>query len=431
MGIGDKFKTLLYGKKGAEKMASQPKAAPAPKAEKAAKTKAPKAEKAVKTKAPKAAAKAAAPAPVAAPVGKTAEAAPSKLPDSIPLLPGAPPGGKINLAIYWAAACGGCDVSLLDTDERILTIGDMANIVMWPVAADGKEQDIAAMADGSITVSIISGAVRNTENEHMVKLLRKKSAIVIAYGTCACFGGTPSLANLTGGKDEILDYVYKQCPTMKAFQDTQKSPVIPQNSWQSPSGELTLPVMYDTVKSLDQVIDVNYFVPGCPPTQESITAMLSALINHVYFGKDLPPKGAYIGTTDKTLCEECPRTKENRRITSIKEPHEVDVDPNLCLMDQGILCLGPATVGGCGAKCTRAAQPCRGCYGPTPVVAEQGASMFTATASLFPVLDEDPTMGEDRTIEIMESIRDPLGYFYAYTMSKSLIKRAVKEKGGE
>lgn len=366
------------------------------------------------------------------PVGKTADAGPAKLPESIPLLPGAPNGGKINLAIYWAAGCGGCDVSILDIDERILTVGDMANIVMWPIAADGKEKDIEAMKDGEITVSLINGAVRNTENEHMVKLLRKKSAIVVSYGTCACFGGSPALANLTGGKDDILDYVYKEVPTMKDFQDKQKKPVIPQTSWKSPSGEITLPVLYDTVKSLDQTIDVDYYIPGCPPTQESITKLLQALIEHVYNGADLPPKGAMVGVTDKTLCEECPRTKENRRITKILEPHEVlNVDPDLCLMDQGMLCLGPATVGGCGAKCTRVGQPCRGCYGPTNIVEEQGASMFTAVASLFPVLDEDPTMNEDRVIEIMESIKDPLGYFYAFTMSKSLIKRAVKEKGGQ
>ena len=87
-----------------------------------------------------------------------------------PLLPGAPAGGKIKLAVYWTAACGGCDVSLLDTHERLLTIGDMADIVMWPVAADGKEKDIAAMEDGEITVSLINGAIRNSENEHMAKL---------------------------------------------------------------------------------------------------------------------------------------------------------------------------------------------------------------------------------------------------------------------
>jgi len=366
------------------------------------------------------------------PQAKKAEPSPSKIPESVvPLLPGAPKGGKINLAVYWAAGCGGCDVSILDTDERILTIGDMANIVMWPIASDGKEKDIEAMADKSITVSIINGAVRNTENEHMVKLLRKKSVLVVSYGACACFGGTPALANLVSGKDEILDYVYTKTATMKAFQETQKKPVIPQTKWNSPSGELTLPALYDTVKSLDQVIDVDYYIPGCPPTQESIMKLLAALIGHVYNGDPLPPKGTMIGVTDKTLCDECPRKKENRRITKICEPHEVDVIPDLCLMDQGMLCLGPATVGGCGAKCTRVGQPCRGCYGPTKIVEEQGASMFTAVASLFPVLDEDPTMNEDRVIEIMESIKDPLGYFYHFTMAKSLIKRSVQEKGGQ
>ena len=366
----------------------------------------------------------------AAPVKEPPKEAVNPL-DAFPLLPGAPPGGKLKLAVYWAAGCGGCDVSLLDTDERILTIGDMADIVMWPIAADGKESDIAAMNDKEITVSIINGAVRNTENEHMVKLLRQKSLLVVSYGTCACFGGSPALANLVpGGKDEILDYVYKQCPTMKAFQDTQKSPVIPQTSVKTKDGVITIPELYDVVKSLDQVIDIDYSIPGCPPTQESIRQLLAAVAAFAYNGEALPPKGTMIGVTAKTLCDECPRKKEMKRITKIVEPHEIDVDPEQCLMDQGILCLGPATVGGCGAKCTRAAQPCRGCYGPTSVVTEMGASMFTAIASLFPVLDKDPICGEDDIIDIMASIKDPLGYFYAFTMSKSLINRSVKEKKG-
>jgi F420-non-reducing hydrogenase small subunit len=371
----------------------------------------------------------------AAPEKKFVEKAPPKEAanplDAFPLLPGAPPGGKIKLAVYWAAGCGGCDVSLLDTDERILTVGDMADIVMWPIASDGKESDIAAMKDKEITVSIINGAVRNTENEHMVKLLRQKSLLVVSYGTCACFGGSPALANLVpGGKDEILDYVYVKCPTMEAFQKTQKSPVLPQTSVKTAEGVITIPELYNVVKSLDQVIDIDYSIPGCPPTQESIRQLLAAVAAFAYNGVALPPKGTMIGVTSKTLCDECPRKKEMKRITKIVEPHEIDVDPELCLMDQGILCLGPATVGGCGAKCTRAAQPCRGCYGPTNVVTEMGSSIFTAVASLFPVLDKDPICGEDDIIDIMSSIKDPLGYFYAFTMSKSLINRSVVEKKG-
>jgi F420-non-reducing hydrogenase small subunit len=217
---------------------------------------------------------------------------------------------------------------------------------------------------------------------------------------------------------------------MKDFQDNQKAPVIPLTSVKTDEGIITLPELYDVVKSLDQVIDVDYSIPGCPPTQESIRQLIAAVAAFAYNGAALPPKGTMIGVTDKTLCDECPRKKEMRRITKVVEPHEIDVDPELCLMDQGILCLGPATVGGCGSKCTRAAQPCRGCYGPTKVVTEMGSSIFTAVASLFPVLDKDPICGEDDIIQIMTSIKDPLGYFYAFTMSKSLIKRSVVEKKG-
>lgn len=393
-------------------------------------------------KAPEAAAPAAAPvaagAPVAAVGGSTmagseyaSNIATSAIPGYVPNL-GAPAGGKIKLALYWAAACGGCDVSVLDSDEKVLNVGDMADIVMWPVASDGKEKDIEEMEDGSITVSIINGAVRSSENEHMVKLLRKKSKLVVAYGTCACFGGTPALANLVpGGAEEILDYVYKQTPASKAFcEQYPDKPHVPQSEIVVPEGTLTLPVLHNTVKALDQVIDVDYTVPGCPPTQETLGALLDAVVNFVYNGVALPPKGTQIGATKRTLCEECPRHKENRRITEIKETYQVDVDPELCLMDQGILCLGAATVGGCGAKCTRAGQPCRGCYGPTDAVVEHGASVFTAIASLYPVLEGDPLWKEeDNIIEIMQSVKDPLGYFYAYTMSKAQIMRSVKEGG--
>ena len=377
-------------------------------------------------------------APAAAPVKQEAAApvaarnGPSYFPaaDLGPVLPEPPASGKIKIAIYWAAGCGGCDVSILDTDERVLTIAQFADIVMWPIAVDGKEKDIEALDDGAITVSLINGAIRNSENEHMVKLLRQKSVLVVAYGSCAAFGGTPALANLVqGGAKEVLDYVYTKTPTSADFQATyhQNGAVIPSPVTKVAEGDLTLPVVYDTVKPLDGVIDVDYYIPGCPPQQESISHLLKAVVDFVYNGVALPPKGAEIGVTEKCLCDECPRTKEYARITKIYEPYQVNVDPNKCLMDQGILCLGPATVGGCNAKCTRVGQPCRGCYGPTKLVQEHGASALTAIASLFPVLDDDPTMDENKIIDIMETIKDPLGYFYAYTLGKSLIQRAVVE----
>ena len=349
-----------------------------------------------------------------------------------PLMPGAPKNGKINIAMYWAAACGGCDVSLLDISTRILTVKDMANIVMWPIAHDGKEKDIEALEDGAITVCMINGAIRNSENEHMVRLLRKKSTIVVSYGSCASFGGTPSLANLVpGGKDEILKYVYETVPSSAAFQSKYHSdkPSIPQTKTTVPEGVLTIPTLYDTVYALDQIIDVDYYIPGCPPLQESISHLLKVVVDFAYNGTALPPKGSMVGVTSKTLCEECPRKKEYKRITVVKEPYEVDTNNDQCLVDLGIICLGASTMGGCGAACTRVGQPCRGCYGPSPDVQELGSSAFTAIASLFPVKDNEPYMGEDEIDDIMDQIKDPLGYFYAFSMSKSLIKRAVDEGG--
>jgi len=346
------------------------------------------------------------------------------------LLPGTPPGGKIKFAHYWGAGCGGCDVSMLDIDEKLLTVNDMADIVFWPIAVDGKLKDVEALEDGEITVTLFNGAVRNLENEEMLRLLRKKSTILVAYGACAMWGGIPGLANLHN-TEEILDYVYMKTPTMSAFQETKDSPVLPQTSYHGPEGEMHIPVLYDTVKAVDDIVDVDYYVPGCPPMQTSIGVLLNALIAHVYEGADLPPKGTIIGAAEKTLCDECPRKKENRRITKVLEPYQVDIDPDLCLMDQGIICMGPATRSGCGAPCTRAGQPCRGCYGPTGAVSEQGASMLSAVASLFPIYENEPNMGEDEIISVMKQIKDPLGYFYQFTLAKSLINRGVKEKGGK
>lgn len=398
-------------------------------------------EKRAKKKAEKAAAAAAAPAKGAAasaPAAAKGAKAPEFVADSpidgyVPGL-GAPPGGKINLAVYWAAACGGCDVSLLDSDEKILNISDMSNILMWPIAVDGKEKDIEALEDGEITVAMINGAIRNSENEHMAKLLRKKAQILVSYGACACLGGSPALANLVpGGVNEIKNYVYGKTPTSANFiadGGRKLDDVMPRPAYEAPEGTLTLPVLYDTVKTVDQVVDVDYYIPGCPPTQKSIAALINALVGFVYKGEALPPKGTVVGVIPKTLCEECHRHKENRRITEVFEPHEVlNIDHDLCLLDQGILCLGAGTIAGCGAPCTKADQPCRGCYGPPEPVSEQGASIFTAIASLFPVQANDAKMDEDDMDEIMSVIKDPLGYFYAFSMSKSLIKRAVNEGG--
>jgi len=132
--------------------------------------------------------------------------------------------------------------------------------------------------------------------------------------------------------------------------------------------------------------------------------------------------------SNKTLCDECTRTKTVKQVDAVHSAFEVDIDPKKCMLEQGVICLGPATRAGCGAKCLEGNQPCRGCMGPTDQVQDQGGSMLSALASIYKVQDKETQMSEDDILKIMTQVKDPMGTFYCYTMPKSIIKRSVKER---
>ncbi len=128
---------------------------------------------------------------------------------------------KLQIALYWGAGCGGCDVAVLDTNEFILELAAVADIRLWPIAVDGKYNDIEAMDDGELDLAIFNGAVRNSENEHIAKLLRRKSKLVVAFGSCAHLGGIPALANLTS-KEEIFERAYLKNPSTRRGQQHRR-----------------------------------------------------------------------------------------------------------------------------------------------------------------------------------------------------------------
>ena len=105
--------------------------------------------------------------------------------------------GKPKFAMYWAASCGGCEIAVLNTHEKILDVDANFEVVFWPVAMDAKYKDVEAMEDGSILITLFNGGIRNDENEHIAKLLRRKSKILVSFGSCACEGCIPGLANLS------------------------------------------------------------------------------------------------------------------------------------------------------------------------------------------------------------------------------------------
>ncbi|HYW45352.1 MAG TPA: hypothetical protein VE959_20990 [Bryobacteraceae bacterium] len=311
---------------------------------------------------------------------------------------------KPKVAIYWCASCGGCEEALLDLDEKILDVVAAVDIVFWPVAMDFKHRDLDAMADGSILASFINGAIRNSDQREMAELLRAKSQVVVAFGACAQLGGVPGLANLSDAKG--------------IFQEVYRDGVAPVRIFREDGHPRSLPEFYDTVLALDRVIDVDYYVPGCPPTPNIIRDALGVLL-----GAELPPKGSVLAP-DQALCEQCPRKDtrpEKLLVKEFKRVHQVVPDQQTCLLAQGVVCLGPATRAGCDAMCVRGNMPCTGCFGPTSRVRDFGAKALSATASIVEGNDESEILAA------LDAIPDPAGTFYRYSLPASMLGRRRME----
>ncbi len=317
---------------------------------------------------------------------------------------------KPKVAFYWCASCGGCEEAVVDLAEDILGVVEAVDIVFWPCAMDFKKADVEAMPDQSITATLLNGAIRTTEQEEMARLLRRKSQFLIAYGACAHLGGIPGLANQFS-REQVLRYVYEESPS--TVNETRQRPQV---KFAEHGREVSLPQLHHVVRALDQVVDVDYYVPGCPPTPALTKAAVSALLEN-----RLPPKGSVIAP-DTALCEECPRkaTKPtNLAFTEFKRPHQVLMDPDTCFLAQGVVCMGPGTRSGCAAACTVGGMPCTGCFGPTSRVRDQGLKMLSSLcANVAPKEEGDIN-------KVLAGIPDPVGTFYRYGLAKSLLRRKV------
>ena len=319
---------------------------------------------------------------------------------------------KPKLAFYWAASCGGCEISITELGMRLVDVSEKADIVFWPAAMDFKYDDVRAMADNEIDISFFNGAIRNTENEEIAHLLRKKSKTLVAFGSCSHLGGIPGLANMYD-IESLCQRVFDTAPSLDDSRGTR-----PQAVTKMPEGEVTLPTLYDHVKFLAEVVGVDYFMPGCPPVVDQIWKVFRAALNG-----QLPPKGAVIGADEKTVCDVCPREKGTPgfRITEFKRPHEVDLDPDKCFLTQGIICAGPVTRAGCGIPCLNGNMPCRGCYGPAEGIVDQGAKLASYIGALIDT--DDP----EKLEEILDSVIDPAGTFYRFGLAHSIMNKLKYE----
>ncbi|MBF0568014.1 MAG: NADH:ubiquinone oxidoreductase [Nitrospirae bacterium] len=321
---------------------------------------------------------------------------------------------KPRLSMYWASSCGGCEVSLVNINEKILDVAANFDFYFCPCLLDTKKKDVEALDDGGIAITFFNGAIRTEENEEMAHLLRKKSKLLIAFGSCAYEGCIPGLSNLHT-KAAHFKSIYLDSPTVDNPQC-----IVPKSQTQVPEGMLTLPAFYEHVRTLSQVTDVDYSIPGCPPEPAQVWNVIEAVIQ----GKPLPPKGGILGAGSSTVCRECSRKKEDKHITRLYRTYEIIPDTEACLLDQGLICMGIATADGCGALCPKVNMPCSGCYGAPEGVLDQGAKMVAALGSILDIGDKKG-MSEDELIRridmIVDSIPDYSGTFYKYSLADSIL----------
>ncbi len=331
---------------------------------------------------------------------------------------------KPRVAVNWAASCGGCDVSLLDIEEPLLELANSVDIIYWPVAMDFKREDFMALPAGNVDFGIFNGAVRTSDHKEFAEAFRARCKVLVAYGSCACFGGIPGLANLHNRKS-IFDAVYQETPSTE-----NPDGLSPQSEYSLDDLTLTLPAFWDTVKSLPQTVNADMLLPGCPPPSERVLDLLKVIQQYIESGK-LPPPGK-VFASDKALCDSCPRhdSRTKERIAMVRRPHEIVMDDKECFLNQGVLCMGIATRGGCGHTCIQANMPCRGCFGPTPDMLDPGAEAISAIGSIAGEANENDVAAHEMKKAVW-SVRDPVGTFYRFTLPSAFLNRSVREELGK
>jgi F420-non-reducing hydrogenase small subunit len=276
-----------------------------------------------------------------------------------------------RLAEEWFAICGGCEVTILDIGEPLLEVLQQVQIVHMPVLMDhklfGQTGEGTEMEIPEADIGMIAGGIRSEEHKKLALEMRKKCKTLIALGSCACYGGIPALANQYSTQ-EVLEKVYRGCVS------TESNGL--------PSEQI--PPLTDRVYAIHEVVKVDAFLPGCPTTPEMVTEALVALLQ----GKPLPALSA------KSVCDECPTKREKKAVSTLKRRLEgpeftpgAPLTEMRCLMEQGYLCHGPATRGGCGGhdgvpRCIRAYMPCEGCFGPLTEKANPMVDMMGALSSI-------------------------------------------------
>jgi F420-non-reducing hydrogenase small subunit len=243
----------------------------------------------------------------------------------------------VKVAFMQLSSCWGCHQSLLNAHLGLLPILPELEIVYWPAVVDYKLDSLKARDDGEVLVGFIEGVARTKGDTEHVKLMREKCQIIVTLGACACYGSVKGLANLYDEEDLV------KRKFMETESITDEEPKEPMEH---------VPGFEDNIINVKDIIDVDVFIPGCPPKTENIIAAISYLLTLAGEGPESLDK-------DTCVCESCDLFEEG------------------CFLDEGTLCYGPITAGGCDLMCPNDGDYCYGCFRPTSNPGEKADQLKT------------------------------------------------------
>lgn len=287
----------------------------------------------------------------------------------------------VPIAMGQGSSCWGCYQSLVNIHLGLADILPKLDIKYWQAVADFKLHHLESYPDKSIVVGLYEGMARTDEDIHLLKLMRDKSQILIAFGTCSCFGGIPGMANFSN-LEECYDVKFRKNKTVKKGKVPSKN----------------IPPITSIVKPNNEYVDFDIYLPGCPPTSKIIATAVTALLT-----------GQPIELPAHAVCYYCEREKKETPIQKFQRDFEGTPDPEQCLLEQGYICQGSSTWGICEAQCPNNGAVCKGCHGPPAHFEDHGAATLAMLGSYAPL----------ETEEMLEGIKDPLGYLWRFTYPTS------------
>ncbi|MEB3827450.1 oxidoreductase [Phormidium sp. CCY1219] len=164
---------------------------------------------------------------------------------------------KIKLATIWLAGCSGCHMSFLDLDEWLLELAEHVDVVYSPVGCDLKDYP------DDVDVCLVEGAVANEENLELIRIARKRTKFLVSFGDCAVTANVPGMRNMLGKAEPVLKRSY-----LELGDDSPQLPHFPG----------IVPELLDRVRPVHEVVDVDLFMPGCPPDADRIKSTLEPML---------------------------------------------------------------------------------------------------------------------------------------------------------